>query len=1221
MNTCILRFILTILIIFATCYITTAQGEDPAVKDMVIAPNNITQLNQEVVISFKIGNIGSGTITGADMQKKVGFILTFSKLRLKDEINLLQNVSGAGTAYFDFTFLPESRTIIGKQKNKPFTASDMQEINISFIYSGTANNSTPDIGGTINIQPPVQYRGITENDNASVYSSFQSVNCPTGSITPAKLTLQQGSSAFITASNGSTYQWYRNNIKIPGAISATLTVTAAGMYTAEIINGSCTAFTQNNCEVIMEQPPIQDAELIFNFQGTKCNDSIIYFSYVYNAPLSNKIKTFIWDFGDGEKNITAYNDFANTSHSYKTAGEYKVRLLGLLHSGDSVFSKTSSISIKNSPKIDSVSDTPIACMKKEFSVNFNGNEEQSVTSFVWYFDSNQAGINGGSKIIHTFEKTSYYARLLLSNSEGCTTNIIFNPFAYNPNVDFNIPDTICARQTIELAGRDKNTPPTNHPMYWKWTIGNNEVQYSTQNTAHTFNEPGNKTITLSLTPYGSPFCISTVTKNIHIVPTGALLDFQLPSVICDTNRITLTATNLTPDIPVSNWKWYNNNKIIGEGSSVDFKFEEEGKYKIELTTVTTGSSCISKKEKIALFTKPVAIPDYDFYIPDTIFAGEDITLKTVEPSDLVEDDFQFLWYLNGDLIGVGKTFTRKYPDTGFATLTLVISSNNNCNNSTKKISKHVTILSSFDVNIYTSGNSCVGTDIELYTKTIASREYEIKDYVWRIDNIEIGRGKYLTHKFSASKFYDISLQTISDNPHFNVTKLVSVFVYKNPEIDFGISENVNNLCSGNSISLVGLLNKGDTDVHDWRWTVNEEKIEPAYSNASITPTKDGDHVISLKAMDTHGCGSNTVTKTIKIKPSPEIDIEISNILCIGDTVVAKPIIKNGSTTKLTNWEWTSSGDSFDYSIENLKVRFTKISASEYVTLKATGENGCPSNTVYKNVSVQYGTEARYSVSKNKICIGDTITITDISTANNPNSTFVEKYWNYANANGFSYEPPSGYQNILTGKFSTFGEKKFELVTRNSNGCLSISAPIPIEVLNNPFLGIGIRYDSIIQYADKPLQLQARNAGNTAQYLWKPQVGLNNYNIINPIFNHNQTQDYWVDIFYNDFCKVTDTLNIRVITQFNIHVPGGFSPNGDNNNDVLKPILVGISKLNYFRVYNPQNQLLFETKTPGSGWDGTYKGSPQPVGSYIWLTEGIDINGNVIRKKGNTILLR
>ena len=89
------------------------------------------------------------------------------------------------------------------------------------------------------------------------------------------------------------------------------------------------------------------------------------------------------------------------------------------------------------------------------------------------------------------------------------------------------------------------------------------------------------------------------------------------------------------------------------------------------------------------------------------------------------------------------------------------------------------------------------------------------------------------------------------------------------------------------------------------------------------------------------------------------------------------------------------------------------------------------------------------------------------------------------------------------------------------------------------------------------------------------------------------------------------------------MPKGFSPNGDGNNDRLYPILVGIAQLKYFRIYNRWGNLLFETTSsaPTQGWDGTFKGSPQPVETYTWIAEGADIDGLTVKRGGNTLLIR
>jgi gliding motility-associated-like protein len=90
---------------------------------------------------------------------------------------------------------------------------------------------------------------------------------------------------------------------------------------------------------------------------------------------------------------------------------------------------------------------------------------------------------------------------------------------------------------------------------------------------------------------------------------------------------------------------------------------------------------------------------------------------------------------------------------------------------------------------------------------------------------------------------------------------------------------------------------------------------------------------------------------------------------------------------------------------------------------------------------------------------------------------------------------------------------------------------------------------------------------------------------------------------------------------NIYVPRAFSPNNDGTNDLLKPILVGIADFHYFTVYNRWGNIVYTTTDPNQGWDGTFKGVPQPVETYLWIAEGVDVNGRKIVTKGMVSLVR
>ncbi len=73
--------------------------------------------------------------------------------------------------------------------------------------------------------------------------------------------------------------------------------------------------------------------------------------------------------------------------------------------------------------------------------------------------------------------------------------------------------------------------------------------------------------------------------------------------------------------------------------------------------------------------------------------------------------------------------------------------------------------------------------------------------------------------------------------------------------------------------------------------------------------------------------------------------------------------------------------------------------------------------------------------------------------------------------------------------------------------------------------------------------------------------------------------------------------------------------------MIYPVCVGITRLDFFRVYNRWGQLLFSTNTIHKGWDGTLAGVRQSSGTFVYMVQGVDITGNVITKRGTLELVR
>jgi gliding motility-associated-like protein len=194
----------------------------------------------------------------------------------------------------------------------------------------------------------------------------------------------------------------------------------------------------------------------------------------------------------------------------------------------------------------------------------------------------------------------------------------------------------------------------------------------------------------------------------------------------------------------------------------------------------------------------------------------------------------------------------------------------------------------------------------------------------------------------------------------------------------------------------------------------------------------------------------------------------------------------------------------------------------------------------------------------------------------------------------------------------------------ANNCAS-TKPVAVTVIIYRLIS-GIRYTPITTQAFTPTQLSARNIG--INYNWTPPVGLNSYNIKDPVFNYDAQTEYIIYITRDNGCITVDTVLVRITAQVpgalvrsDLFVPKAWTPNNDGHNDKLFPLTVNIRELKYFRIFNRWGQLVFETNMIGHGWDGRYNGKPMPMDVYTWTVEAIGVDGKYIKKAGNSVLIR
>jgi gliding motility-associated-like protein len=104
-----------------------------------------------------------------------------------------------------------------------------------------------------------------------------------------------------------------------------------------------------------------------------------------------------------------------------------------------------------------------------------------------------------------------------------------------------------------------------------------------------------------------------------------------------------------------------------------------------------------------------------------------------------------------------------------------------------------------------------------------------------------------------------------------------------------------------------------------------------------------------------------------------------------------------------------------------------------------------------------------------------------------------------------------------------------------------------------------------------------------------------------------------------------TVNV-ICNNGNLFVPNAFSPNGDGVNDRFYPGGTGINRIKSLRVFNRWGEIVFEkadfsANDAAYGWDGKYKGILLAPDVYIWSSEVICENNEVLSFKGDVSLLR
>ncbi len=224
------------------------------------------------------------------------------------------------------------------------------------------------------------------------------------------------------------------------------------------------------------------------------------------------------------------------------------------------------------------------------------------------------------------------------------------------------------------------------------------------------------------------------------------------------------------------------------------------------------------------------------------------------------------------------------------------------------------------------------------------------------------------------------------------------------------------------------------------------------------------------------------------------------------------------------------------------------------------------------------------------------------------------------AASYTWSPQQYLDNPNTDKPNAtppLGTTQFIVEGTTSGGCHGMDT---VTIFIKPLPDVGATADATELNCNGSLTTTLHATGGNT-YQWWPATSMDNDKSKDPVVTPNTTTTFYVTGTDINGCSNTDSVTINVVLDTRVFVPNAFSPNGDTHNDLFSPNIYCDFTLITFNVYNRYGQMVYHTDVAGQGWNGLFKDKAADVGVYFWYLEGKNSKGEIIRKKGDVLLLR
>ena len=433
-----------------------------------------------------------------------------------------------------------------------------------------------------------------------------------------------------------------------------------------------------------------------------------------------------------------------------------------------------------------------------------------------------------------------------------------------------------------------------------WDFGDASQAIGNQ-VSHKYTAPGNYVVTHAVSTANG--CIDAAIENIVIyaAPTVA---FSLANA-CPDDTVNFIDNSVGNGTTITNWNWdFGANIGTGSTATENYAYANGGTYNVTLIVIDDQNCTDTLTQPILIYEKP---------LPDFTFANGCLydTIQFVDVSSVGGGDNITTW--SWDVTGNGvqdfntQNVTYNYASSGTYSVTLTVTSNNNCE---QTVTKPI-VLFPVPVASFSASTACVNGVATDFVNTSTISGGNIVFNGWAFGEGGNSTQQNPSYDYQTAGNYAVTLGVISDlGCMHNVTYTVEVLAKPNA----GFTQDTTSGCPPVCIAFTD-TSSGSVAIEQWNWKFENNYGESNLQNPTYCYQTTGNYDVGLIITNAQGCKDTLVhTNLIAISPLPVADFTLSPT----STDVLNSVIEfSNNSTDAAAWSWDfGDGSAIDYSNYN-----------------------------------------------------------------------------------------------------------------------------------------------------------------------------------------------------------------------------------------------------------------------------------------------------------------